>query len=398
MGDIFDAFSDDTVTESEKARPRKKRGGRSTAIVVLVIAILAGITVAVLPNVRDWITNGPASEIFSNSPEDYPEGQEGEPVQVTIPDGSTGSDMAAILVEADVVASTGAFIDAFNADSGAGSIQPGTYELPTQIPAQRAISLLKDHDAQRVDVNITIPEGFTRTQVHERIANLLDVDIADVVAASENAEAIGLPAEAEGNVEGWYKPGTYMISPDTPVHVVLAEMVSARKSELDSLGIPEGERQEVLIKASILEREVNLPQYYAQVARVIENRLVDTESVNGRLQMDSTVLYGVGKSGGIPTAEDLANDNPYNTYRHSGLPPTPIGAAGKPAIEAVLNPADGDWLFFVTVDLHSGETLFAATLEEHNENKARLDSWLEQNPDYGRSDAPEVGGDDEGEG
>ncbi|MEZ7897357.1 MAG: endolytic transglycosylase MltG [Flaviflexus sp.] len=396
MGDIFEAFSDDESAAEAKPQ-RKKRRGRSAAILVLILAILAGITVAVLPNVRDWITNGPASEIFSNSPEDYAEGEEGETIQVTIPSGSTGSDMATILFENEIVASREAFIDAFNADTGAGSIQPGTYQLPTHIPAERAVTLLKDHDAQRVDVQITIPEGFTRTQVHERIANLMDVDIADVVAASENAEAIGLPEEAGGNVEGWYKPGTYMVSPDTPVHEILGEMVTARTSELDSMGVPEGERQELLIKASILEREVNQTQYYAQVARVIENRLVDTDSVNGRLQMDSTVLYGVGKSGGIPTSEDLANDNPYNTYLHAGLPPTPIGAAGNEAMNAVLNPADGDWLYFVTVDLNSGETLFAATLEEHNANVARLNEWLAENPNYGREEAPEVGGADEGE-
>ena len=114
--------------------------------------------------------------------------------------------------------------------------------------------------------------------------------------------------------------------------------------------------------------------------RVIENRLVDTDNVVGRLQMDSTVLYGVGKTGGVPTREDLDNDNPYNTYIHAGLPPSPIGVVGDRAIEAVMHPAEGDWLYFVTVNLDTGETLFAATLEEHNANKALFDQWLAENP------------------
>ena len=384
MGDIFDAFSD-APTPSQVKEKRRRRRVRTAAVLAVIFAVLAGVTVTVLPNIRAWMSDSPISDIFSEGVEDYADGEEGDPVQVTIPEGSTGADMATILTNAEVVKSREAFINAFNADQGAGSIQPGTYELPTRISGARAVALLKDHDSQRIDINITIPEGFTRTQVHERVANLMDLPIEDVVAASENVEAIGLPAEAGGKVEGWYKPGTYMVSPDTPVHDVLGTFISARIAELDGLDVPSENRQELLIKASILEREVNQTQYYAQVARVIENRLVDTASVNGRLQMASTVLYGVGKSGGIPTRAELDNDNPYNTYLYAGLPPTPIGSPGSEAIQAMLNPADGDWLYFVTVDLYTGETLFAATLEEHNANKLLLDQWLAENPDYGSS-------------
>lgn len=399
MGDIFDAFSDEEHTDRARTRSEKVRTRRvrATAIIVAVVAILAGVTVAILPNVRDWISSNPVGDIFDNSVEDYEQGMEGEPVQVTIPEGSTGADMATVLVQADVVKSREAFINAFNADQSAGSIQPGTYELPTRIPGQEAVALLKDHDGQRIDITITIPEGFTKTQVHERVANLMDIPIEDVTAASENAEAIGLPDEADGSVEGWYMPGQYMFGPDTPVHDVLGEMIDARVAELDRLEIPAEDRQELLIKASILEREVNQADHYPKVARVIENRLADTTSVNGRLQMDSTVLYGVGKSGGIPTRAELDDDNPYNSYMYAGLPPTPIGAPGHAAVEGILDPAEGDWLYFVTVDLYTGETLFASTLEEHNANKLKLDEWLEKNPDYGSgatAPAQEEPGDD----
>lgn len=210
MGDIFDAFSDDEEQvrrDESRAVKSKKRRVRATAVIVAVVAVLAGVTFAVLPNVRDWLSSNPVAEVFNDSVEDYDEGEEGEPVQITIPQGSIGADMATILVEADVVKSREAFINAFNADQSAGSIQPGTYELPTKIPGQRAITLLKDHDGQRIDVTVTIPEGFTKRQVHERVANLMDISIDDVMAASENSEAIGLPDEAEGEVEGWYRPG-----------------------------------------------------------------------------------------------------------------------------------------------------------------------------------------------
>ena len=136
----------------------------------------------------------------------------------------------------------------------------------------------------------------------------------------------------------------------------------------------------MLTEASIVEREVNLPQYYGQVARVIENRIHDTAQVGGLLQMDSTVLYGVGKVGGVPTRADLDNDNPYNTYLHPGLPPTAIGAPGEAALDAVINPPPGDWLYFVTVNLETGETKFASTLEEHNRYVAEFRQYMAEHP------------------
>jgi UPF0755 protein len=161
---------------------------------------------------------------------------------------------------------------------------------------------------------------------------------------------------------------------------MLSTMVAQTVSRLDALEVPADQRQAVLTKASIVEREVNLPEYYGQVARVIENRLTDDDDVNGRLQMDSTVLYGVGKVGGVPTQADLDDDNPYNTYLHPGLPPTPIGAPGEAALDAVINAPEGDWLYFATVNLDTGETKFAATLDEHNANVAELRAWLAENP------------------
>lgn len=109
---------------------------------------------------------------------------------------------------------------------------------------------------------------------------------------------------------------------------------------------------------------------------MIDNRITMEDSgINGRLQMDATVNYGQGNTGGMPTEAELQEDTPYNTYLHPGLPPTAIGAPSIDAIRAVLNPPEGDWIYFVTVDLHTGETLFAATLEEHNANVQLLREW-----------------------
>ncbi|MDO5723216.1 MAG: endolytic transglycosylase MltG [Flaviflexus sp.] len=402
MGDIFDAFTEDTVEapttaeEASRARyrerqireqRRRKRRLRSAAILTLVTALLVGLLLTLVPRVANLFgSESPIARLVGGD-EDFDGDEAGDPIEVTIPEGSSGADMAAILDNAGIIKSRKTFIDAFTADPGAGSIQPGTYMLPTKIPAQQALDLLKDHDGQRIDLTITVPEGFTARQVHERVANVLDVPLEEVEAAAGDAEAIGLPAEAKGNPEGWYAPGTELFAPTAKPAEVLARFVANRALQLDELGVPAEDRERTLIVASIIEREVNLPEYYPQVARVIENRLADSSSVNGRLQMDSTVLYGVGKTGGIPTKDELENDNPYNTYRNAGLPPTPIGSPGAGAIKAAQDPADGDWLYFVTVDLSSGETLFSATLDEHNENVKKLNEWIEAHPDYGKDEA-----------
>ena len=124
-------------------------------------------------------------------------------------------------------------------------------------------------------------------------------------------------------------------------------------------------------------------QDYAKIARVIENRLVDNPQTVGLLNMDSTVLYGLGeaaKSRRIPTAAEVEDaSNPYNTYIHKGLPPSPIGAVGDYAFDAVHKPDRGNWLYFVTVDLNTGETLFADTQEEQTANTKKFEQWCKNN-------------------
>ena len=127
--------------------------------------------------------------------------------------------------------------------------------------------------------------------------------------------------------------------------------------------------------ASLVEAEARRDEDRPKVARVIENRLAQKMA----LQMDSTVLYGLGQVGGVPTTEQLETDTPYNTYLHAGLPPTPIGAAGIDTLKAVANPADGNWLYFVTVNLDTGETKFTANYDEHMTNVEELKKWIAEN-------------------
>jgi len=124
--------------------------------------------------------------------------------------------------------------------------------------------------------------------------------------------------------------------------------------------------------ASIIEREVSRDEDRPKVARVIYNRLAR----GMRLEMDSTVHYIVNESGKVFTSAEQRNiDSPYNTYLKKGLPPGPISAPGRKSLEAAVNPAEGDWLFFVAVNLDTGETEFNSDLNGHNASRDKLNQW-----------------------
>jgi len=132
---------------------------------------------------------------------------------------------------------------------------------------------------------------------------------------------------------------------------------------------------EVVTVASIIEKEVNREEDRAKVARVIYNRLAKDK----KLQMDSTVTYAENLKGTTTTAKQRQSRSPYNTYRYKGLPPGPIAAPGRAALQAAAQPEKGKWLYFVTVNLDTGETKFATTKAEHDRNVAEFQAWCQAN-------------------
>lgn len=225
-------------------------------------------------------------------------------------------------------------------------------------------------------VRLVIPEGFTAEQIFERASEATGIAIEDFEAAAVHPDLIGLPAEAGGSVEGWLGPYTYQIPETATAGDVLSELVTATVDSLDRLGVAPEDRLAVLTKASLIERETKLDVDRPMVARVIENRL----AAGMPLQLDSTVHFIVGLNGSVfTTAEARASDSPYNTYVVTGLPPGPIAAPGLAAIDAALHPAEGSWLYFVTVNLDTGETLYATTYDEHLANVEVLRAWMQAN-------------------
>lgn len=366
------------VAAVEKRRKRR----RSFLTVVLMLASLILLIAGGWFVVRPTLLAPTEAEMTIT---DYPGPGERE-VEVVIATGSTGTDIAAVLADADVIATERAFIQAFNANPSATSIQPGTFLLRTKMSSADAIAALLD-PAYRADLTVTIPEGFTVGQVYARVASVLGLAEEDVRAAARDHEALGLPEQARANpdvldpLEGWLAASTYTAMPnDTPADV-LRQMVDLTQARLTSLGAPEDSWHEILTIASILQAEVSYVEEYPKVARVIENRLAGLGDTGRTLGMDSTVAYGLGIASLEVTREQFDDpSNPYNTRQLPGLPPGPIGAPGVAAIEAALNPAEGDWIYFVTVDLDTGETRFTADYGEHQRNQAEFRAWLAAQP------------------
>ena len=359
--------------EKVERRQRKRRRHWLTSLVIVITLAAVGVlgykAIGIMRDASAQATHA----------EDYKGNGEGE-VTVTIPEGASGLDIGDILQEKGVVASGKAFTNAVKNNPKGNTIQPGTYKLKKKMSANAALQALLDPETKG-DHTLTVSAGHTKQIVKDRLKQVGNFTDEQIEAAFADTAGIGLPAEAGGNVEGWLAPGTYDVTEKATPKDLVKQMVSRTVTQLKDLKVPKEDYHAVLTKASIVEREVNDSRYYGQVARVIENRLAQTNGeTHGLLQMDSTVQYGLGRFGGIPNSTELADsNNAYNTYVHQGLPPGPIGSPSEEAIKAVLNPPAGSWLYFVTVNLETGETLFSSTSEEQKANTKKLDEYCKKN-------------------
>jgi UPF0755 protein len=205
------------------------------------------------------------------------------------------------------------------------------------------------------------------------IATAFGFDTAEVEAAIAEVE---LPPEARGNPEGWLAPGTYEPVAGASAADLVEAMVDRRLAQLEERSVPRDQWHRVLTAASVIEKETYNQNEKPSVSRVLANRLTG----GGPLQMDSIILYPVPEDRIFTTSEERASDQPYNSYRHNGLPPTPICSPDVASLDAFLAPPPGDWWFYVTIDLQSGETRYAVTYEEHKANVELLRAWLKDHP------------------
>jgi UPF0755 protein len=355
--------------------PRRRRRGAGLLALVVVVAIVGTAGWFAYQGLRPVIGDIQAFDLFS-APEDYEGAGQGS-VEVVVSPGDRGPQMGRTLADADVVASVEAFIAAANAEPRFTSVQPGTYTLAQQMSAAEAVQALLD-PANRVTETVVIAEGLRVDQILDRLAEGTGLPREDLEAALAEAELPAAAAEADGAIvpaEGFLYPDGYQFGDDPTAAGVIDAMIARNQEVLTDLGVAPEDQLEVLTKASLVQGEARIDEDFGKVAQVIENRL----AVDQPLELDSTVNYATQTFDTRTTAEQRESDSPYNTYRFPGLPPGPIKSPGRQAIEAVANPTPGPWLYFVTVDLCTGETAFAESFDEHRANVAQLNAWQREN-------------------
>ncbi|WP_084101389.1 endolytic transglycosylase MltG [Demequina sp. NBRC 110051] len=370
MTDLFEAESTTTTSlDLRRLQRQKRRQARRkwTAIISAVAIVLLAIGFSVAYNFVSSFGGGESEDTVADF-----EGAGQGVVQVVIEQGDSGYDIAQTLYEAGVVASPESFIEEANSrPDEAQSITPGYYFMQKEMKAEYAMDALLD-PANRDELKITIPEGYQVDYYLQSIANLTEYSLEDVTAIAEDTDALGLPAEAEGNLEGWLFPSTYTFTPDVQPAEVLSAMIAQTVRILDKYDVPLEDREDILTVASMVEREARLDEDRPMIAGVIYNRL----EIDMPLQLDSTVKYLNPTEGVFTTDEDREIDSEYNTYKYAGLPPGPISNPGEASIEAAVNPAEHEYIYFVTVNLETGETLYAETYDEHLKNVDQLQAWI----------------------
>ncbi|HON73857.1 MAG TPA: endolytic transglycosylase MltG [Dermatophilaceae bacterium] len=348
-------------------KPPGARAARRGLVLLVTVALVAGAALAAFTVLRPWLEG-------LRAPKDYPGPGSGS-VSFVISPGDTGGAIGQRLQAADIVLTSGAFVEAFTADPKAAGIQPGSYTLKKQMKASDALTALLD-PANRSVPRVTIREGMWVSEVFAALSKGTATPLTDYTAAAKDPAALGLPAEAKGNLEGYLFPATYEFAEHASAAEQLTTMIRTTTAKLTELGVTAAKAHDVLTMASILEAEARTLADREKVARVLLNRIADRDY----LQLDSTVSYAAQRRSVTTTDAERASTSPYNTYTHRGMPPGPIANPGLVSIQAALTPATGTWRYFVAVNPETGETKFANTFAEHEKNVALFQAWCRAHP------------------
>ena len=295
-----------------------------------------------------------------------PLGGGGKEVVFTVHPGDSITQIATAMSEAGIIHSTFAFrVDV--ALFGAPIVRSGSYILPQNSSFGFVKSVISNAPNVRV---VTVVPGFTLKEVETLIAKNAGASFANSFAMKVAGAIASSPYHPNGSFEGLIGPGQYILSPGTTPEKLLKQMQSSFNTVAHQAGFSpstkiEGQRAyQLLIAASIVEKEGYYASNMPKVARVIFNRL----KRGGSLQMDSTVLYDLGKDGGRVTPSMLKIKSPYNTYLNAGLTPTPICVVSLSALKAVMNAPKGSWLYFTLIS-KDGTEAFANTFAEQLANE-----------------------------
>lgn len=289
----------------------------------------------------------------------------GAPVVITVAPGASVSSVATRLARSHVVDSTLA-LRIYDLFHGTPVVSIG----PFGFRRHESLSAVHATLAGGPDV-LVIPPGFTVSETAARLGELPGHDGPQLSALVQNRTVVS-PYEppATGNLDGLLGTGQYVLGRHQSDASVVREMVARFDGEAARAHLAEKAAAlgvtpyQAVVVASIVQKEGVYPQNLAKVSRVVYNRL----SLGMPLQMNSTVLYAEGRDGGPVTSTDLELSTPYNTYLHTGLPPTPVCFPSLASLDAALAPAPGSWLYFVLVS-PDGTEAFSDTLAQQDANE-----------------------------
>ena len=307
-----------------------------------------------------------------------PPGEQGpKVVKVVVPRGSTLDDIANLLASKKIITSATVFGYYAKIRGVGGSWKAGEYvKFQENSTMSEAAAVLAAGPVPLQSTALTVVPGTRLVDVLANISRTfpgISVKQLEASLASGQVTSKYLPKDSK-NFEGLLAPDTYEFSKKSSPELILQTLAKQQEKVLDKLGYDKAEAlsgrtaYELITMASLIEKEAgDPPEEKPKIARVINNRL-DTKEILG---IDAAILYGLGRRNGGLTKEDLAVDTPYNTRLHTGLPPTPISMPGADALAAAIQPAAGNWIYYVLVSKNPSTHLFTASASEFNAAKAK---------------------------
>jgi len=317
------------VPASRSASRRRRSRRRLLGLVVVLLALAVGIGA-----LRAYLSPG----------------EVGAEVKVSIPEGSSLKQIAALLAAKGVVEHANLFVYRVKKDGHENELKPGTYTLRVNEPYDNLIALLLE-GVVAPTIDVTLPEGLTIAEQAQRIAGAVPgFDTARYVGlAAEHPPAVKVEGYKSGTtLEGLLFPATYQVREKVAPRAFIDLQLVALRENLDKVDMTRARKAnlteyDVVIIASLIEGEARVADERELVAAVIWNRLRE----GMLLQIDAAIQYALGERKPELTYDDYKVESPYNVYKYAGLTPTPINSPGLAAMRAAANPARVDYLYYV---------------------------------------------------
>lgn len=351
------------MTETTMRRDRKpSRAVRRRRALVAVLVLLLVIALAV---------GGAAWTLFYRPQNDIAAGQ---PVTIEIPEGASTAAIAELLAEQGVIENANMFRLQSRMSDSDGRLKAGVYDMTTGLDYDIAIDVLTQGPTI-VYFTVTIPEGYVIDQIAERLEEQAGIPAEEFLGLAKTGGVNEFPDRAylakadQGSLEGYLFPKTYRIREGSTAREVIDMMLDQFETEIATIDMAPADARgqslhDIVTIASIIEREAAVAQDRPLVSSVIYNRLAREM----RLEICATVEYVLPGNRFRLTNEDLQIESPYNSYKYGGLPPGPIASPGLAALQAAVEPAQTDYLYYVLTG-EDGSHTFTATYAEFQQAK-----------------------------